>query len=251
MSMQQKSVIEKVTSDRWVEAQRWEEAHWVNTQHARARFGKNWIWRVLFALGWVSKYRGDDWNQWWKAQFDDYKFLPAKVENAIEVGCGPYTNVCHMLGRCHFHHLVLSDPLIRTYAKFKLTFVSEMYREAACMLDDHPIESLPFRPDFFDVAVMINVLDHVEDARKCMENLVGVVKRGGIMILGQDLTNEADMEVLKGAVGEIGHPIKLNHEWFNPFLTGFEPIIQKLLTREQGRDAKHHYGTLIFVGRKR
>jgi SAM-dependent methyltransferase len=249
--MHQSPVIEAVSGKRWQEAQQWEEAHWVRTQQLRARWGKNLLWRLLALVGAVPKYRGDDWNQWWKKQFDDYAFLPPVIENALEVGCGPYTNVRLMLDRCRFRHLYLSDPLIRTYVKFKLTLVSELYRNAGCILDDHPLEELPFASDYFDLVVKINVLDHVQDARKCMESVVRVTKPGGILIIGQDLTNEEDMEALKRDPGAAGHPIKLDAEWFDAFLKqGFEPIIFKVLSRQEGRAPEHHYGNLIFAGRK-
>jgi SAM-dependent methyltransferase len=248
--MQQNPVTDQVTRERWLEAQKWEQSHWVHTQRMRARYFKNVIWRLLSAAGLVSKYRGDDWNAWWQRQFDDYNFVPAEVENAIELGCGPYTNVRLMLNRTRINHLVLSDPLIRTYVNFKLTFVSEMYRKSACVLDDHDLEALPFAPNYFDLAVMINVLDHVHDARKCMENLVSVVRPGGLLIIGQDLTNEEDLKVLRHDPGAVGHPIKLNHEWFEPFLQGFQPIIKKVLDRKECRDPQQHYGVLIFAGRK-
>lgn len=217
----------------------------------RAKYGKNFVWRLLSAASFVPKYRGDDCNQWWKKQFEDYQFLPSTAHDALEVGCGPYTNVRLMLDRCRFEHLYLSDPLIRTYVKFKLTFVSEMYKRAACVLDDHPLEELPFATDYFDLAVMINVLDHVQDARRCMENLIRVVKPGGILILGQELTNEEDLKAVRDDPGAVGHPIKLDHGWFAPYLEkDFQPIINKVLSREQGRAPEHHYGDLIFAGRK-
>ena len=245
-------VTERVSRDRWREAQNWEEAHWVRTQKLRARFGKNYIWRVLRALGMVPRHRGDDWNQWWKKQFEDYAFLPEHVDNVLEVGCGPYTNVRLMQDRCRWDHLYLSDPLIRTYVKFKLTFVAEMYREAACVLDDHPLETLPFADNYFDLVVKINVLDHVEDAAKCMQNLVRVTRPGGLLVIGQDLTNEEDLVALKSDGGALGHPIKLDHQWFEPYLKeGFDPVIYRILGRKEGRAPQHHYGNLIFAGRKR
>ena len=244
-------VIEKVSRPRWLEAQQWERNHWVCTQKLRARYFKNVAWRLLTFAGLVPKYRGDDWNTWWRSQFDDYRFLPAEVENAIEVGCGPYTNVRMMLDRCRLRHLVLSDPLIRTYVHFKLTFVAEMYRKAMCVLDDHPLEDLPFAQNYFDLAVMINVLDHVEDARRCMDNLVNIVRPGGIFVIGQDLTDEEDLKALQRDPGAAGHPIKLNHEWFEPFLQGFDPLLKKVLTREQSREPHQHYGALVFAGRKK
>ncbi len=246
-----RAISEKVTSERWRAAQQWERQHWVGAQKMRARLFKNYIWRLLSVAGIVSKYRGDDWNLWWANQFDDYRFLPRTVPNALEVGCGPYTNVRLMLEHCQFDHLYLSDPLIRTYVKFKLTFVAERYRNADCMLDDHPLEELPFADNYFDLGVMINVLDHVRDAGQCMKNLIRVIKPGGILILGQDLTNEEDLVALKDDPGAVGHPIKLDAEWFTPFFgKSFAPIIDKVLSRELGRAPDYHCGDLIFAGRK-
>jgi SAM-dependent methyltransferase len=243
---------DRTTPENWQAAQQWEEAHWVNTQRMRAKFGKNYLWRVLRGLGLVDRFRGDDYNQWWRQQFRGYEFLPAAVDNALEVGCGPYTNVRLMRDRCQIRHLVLSDPLIRTYVKFQLTFVAEMYRRAACILDDHPLEELPFRPDYFDLVVMINVLDHVRDARQCMDRLVEVTRPGGLVIIGQDLTNDDDIAALKSDPGEVGHPVKLSAEWFEPWLQRpFEPLIYDVLPREKGRAPRHHYATLIFAGHKR
>lgn len=249
--MASKIFSEKVSQERWQAAQQWECRHWIGAQTARARYGKNYIWRVLAAFGFVPKYRGDDWNRWWKTQFEDYRFLPPTVKNALEVGCGPYTNLRLVMDTCRPEHIYLSDPLIRTYMKFKLTFVADMYRKGLCVLDDHPLEELPFAENYFDLTVMINVLDHVRDARLCMENLTRVTKPGGFVILGQDLSNDEDLEALVRDPGAVGHPIKLDQEWFKTHLEKFEPVIGKVLARDQGRDPSHHYATLIFAGRKR
>lgn len=239
----------ETTQEIWQEAQKWEEAHWINTQRVRAKFAKNWIWRALSLVGMVPKHRGDDWNTWWMQQFDNYSFVPGFLDNVIEVGCGPYTNVRLMLDKRVIHHLVLSDPLIRTYVKFKLTFVRERYARADCTLDDHPLEELPFKDANFDLAVMINVLDHVRDAKACMENLYRVVKPGGIVIFGQDLSRDEDSDALLSDRGLVGHPIKLHEDWFKPWISQCEPIIHKVLKREEGRDDEKHYATLIFAGR--
>ncbi len=246
--MANKQIVDQVSEGRWMEAQSWERNHWVNDQRERKKYFKNHIWRVLSWFGRVPKYRGDDWNTWWLEQFGGYEFLPKKIENALEAGCGPYTNMRLIQERSDIAHLVLSDPLIRTYVGFEMTYVSELYSRAGCVLDDHPLEELPFRDDYFDLVVKINVLDHVRNAHECMQNLVRVTKPGGIMIIGQDLSDEADIE----AQGEdIGHPIRLDGEWFSPYFEGFEPIVSKILGREEGRAPDHHYGTLLFAGKKR
>lgn len=249
--MNKNTNITQVDKRRWQQAQTWEHAHWVNTQKLRAKFGKNYIWRLLHRFGLVEKYRGDDWNLWWKKQFDEYKFLPNHVENAIEVGCGPYTNIRHIIPTCRPDRLYLSDPLIRTYIKFKLSFTADAYRKAFCILDDFPLEQCPYRDNLFDLVVMINVLDHVQDAEKCMENLIRITKPGGFLIIGQDLSNEEDLIALDADEGLIGHPIKISGEWFAPYLSsGFNPYLHKVLNREEGRGPEHHYGTLLFAGRK-
>lgn len=242
---------DKVPVDRWRAAQDWERNHWVNAQKIRAKFGKNLIWRCLSAMGVVDRYRGNDWNQWWRTQFSNYDFLPKNVENAIEVGCGPYTNIRFVIPVCQPTRLVLSDPLIRTYAKFRLTLVSEAHQKHFCMLDDYPLEETPYRDNFFDLSIMINVLDHVRDAATCMENLIRITKSNGWVIIGQDLTNEDDLKTLASDPGLVGHPIKLSHQWFEPFLKNrFHEEVYKILPREAGREPQNHYGTLLFAGRK-
>ena len=245
-------LTDSVDQASWQLAQQWEKNHWVSAQKSRAKYGKNIVWRFLHTLGLVDYYRGDDWNLWWKKQFDDYAFLPKTVANAIEVGCGPYTNMRHVMQRCKPDHLFLSDPLIRTYVGFKLAFVADAYKKGFCILDDHPLEEIPYRDDYFDLVIMINVLDHVRDASKCMENAVRITRPGGILILGQDLTDEEDLATLTDDPGLVAHPVKLPEAWFRPHLaTQFESIFDKVLPRNEGREPKNHYATLLFAGRKR
>ena len=244
-------ISESVDHARWLKAQDWEEAHWIRSQKARGKYGKNWIWRVLYLFGLVDKYRGDDWNLWWKKQFDNYAFLPQTVDNAIEVGCGPYTNIRHIAKTCKPRHLFLSDPLITTYISFKLAYTADAYRQSFCILDDHPLEEIPYRDDYFDVVVMINVLDHVRDAGLCMDNAIRILRPGGYLILGQDLTNEDDLRVLSSDPGLVGHPVKLPGEWFRPYLAkNFNPVLDRVLSREDGREPNSHYATLVFSGTK-
>lgn len=214
-----KVLTDRVDRKRWLTAQAWERDHWVRNHKALARYGKNIAWRMLSLLGVVEKYRGDDRNRWWRDAFDNYKLLPPGVNNALEVGCDPYTNMRLIREVCKPKHIFLSDPLIRTYVRFNMTFVNEMYPEAACYLDDHLLEELPFADDYFDLAVMINVLDHVRDADLCMRNLIRVLKRGGFAIIGQDLTNEEDVKRVPEGV-QIGHPITLDEKCFDAYLNG-------------------------------
>lgn len=247
----QRKLNDRVERERWEAAQAWERDHWLRGKKELARYGKNYVWKLLALLGIVEKYRGDDRNQWWKQGFDNYTFLPQSVNNALEVGCGPFTNIRLIRQVCKPEHVFLSDPLIRTYVNFKMTFVNEMYREAACVLDDHPLEELPFADSYFDLVVMINVLDHVQNASLCVQNLIRVVRPEGFLIIGQDLTDEEDLKRQPEGL-QIGHPITLDEKWFEPHLQGhFDAVLHKVLRREVGWAPQWHYGTLVFAGKKR
>lgn len=239
-----------VERERWGQAQSWEEAFWIRTEKTRARYGKNLIWRMLSWVGLKPRFRGDDSNLWWKEKFSQYSFLPATVGNAVELGCGPYTNMRHILGVCTPGHLVLSDPLIKTYVNFPLTFVHHAYRTAFCMLDDHPAEDCPFADGYFDLVVMINVLDHVRDADACLRAASRITAPGGFLILGQELSDAHDADAMKDDPGQVGHPIRVDHHWMDERLHGFEPVIKRILPRDEGRGPEHHYGTYLFAGRR-
>jgi ubiquinone/menaquinone biosynthesis C-methylase UbiE len=241
----------QVSEDKWNIAQNWERKHWINEQKELGKYGKNIAWRILSILGMVERYRGDDRNQWWAKAFDNYNFLPKNVNNAIEVGCGPYTNWRLIQNMCKPSYLFLSDPLIRTYIKFKRTYLRDMYNKGMCCIDAHPLEELPFAEEYFDVAVMINVLDHVMNPDTCMRNLLRVVRRGGIVIIGQDLTNAEDLAKHPEGL-QIGHPITVDEEWFKTYLENeYNVIINKILPREAGWAPQWHYGTYVYAAKKR
>jgi SAM-dependent methyltransferase len=239
----------RVTSERWEEAQRWERSVW-----RRARFGAGIaqlaepIVRPLLSAVRRGHSFGDDWNHWWAKRFDGYAFLPSKIENFIELGCGPYTNTRLVLRGRTATHAYCSDPLIRDYADFVGTWLWRAHRRREVLLDDHPAEECPFRSDYFDVVVIINVLDHVRDAALCLQEAVRITKQGGYLLLGQDLSNDEDAAA---TAGDVGHPVTLDRGDVDPFLAGFDPVINTQLSRDEGRNPSAHYGTLVFAGRKR
>jgi len=241
----------KVDQERWNKAQEWEKSFWLRSQKSKAKYGKNYARKLLNLLKSKDrKFIGDDWNYWWKEKFADYSFLPPSVENAIELGCGPFTNMRIITQICKVNHLVLSDPLIKTYLTFRDTFVSKMYKGLGCTIDDHPIEEIPYLDNYFDLTVMINVLDHVKDAEACMIRAIDITKKDGILIIGQDLTSEEDLKNNEKMANDLGHPIRLDHNFLDKFLTEkFEKLEYKILSREEGRNLAH-YGTYIFAGKK-
>jgi SAM-dependent methyltransferase len=240
--------VRNVSVERWLEAQRWELAFWQEGQ--RKRGWKRLAWAVLApalrGLNWGRAW-GDDWNQWWKDRFDGYRFLPAQVGNCVELGCGPYTNLRLILRGRQAGRVVCSDPLIGSYLTFRGRWLAEAYTAGRVEIDDHAIEESVFAPASFDLVVMINVLDHVRDADLCLRKAIELVRPGGYLVFGQDLSNEED---LARHPYDVGHPIRLQREDLEPHLEPLSTVFRADLSREEGRDPRIHYATLVYSGRK-
>jgi SAM-dependent methyltransferase len=215
--------IKSVSLDRWKMAQKWELDVWKKCQEI-----------------------GDDWNIWWASHFDKYSFLDKNIGKAIELGCGPFTNLRLILPNRIWDRLVCSDPLAGEYIKLTPTWLAQAFKTVV-EIDTNPIEKCVFEPNSFDLIVMINVLDHVQDADVCLKNAIRICNPNGWFILGQDLTSEDDMRKYPD---DVGHPIRLLFEDIEPYLCGFRYQILKVLKRSEGRNPDAHYGTLIFAGRK-
>lgn len=242
------SSVRRVSADRWRAAQRWELDFW--TQGQRKRGWKRIAWPimapVLRALNWRRAW-GDDWNHWWKARFDSYRFLPTRLGDCVELGCGPYTNIRVILEGREADRVVCSDPLAPSYVTFRGRWLANAYASDAIEIDDHPIEETPFPPASFDLVVMINVLDHVRDADACMQKAVALVRPEGYFVIGQDLSDDDD---LARHPYDVGHPIRLRREDLEPYLAPLSTVHRHDLSREQGRDPRLHYATLVYAGRK-
>ena len=245
---QARESVRSVSAERWSEAQEWELTLW--REGLRKHGWKQVVWPVvapvLRALNWRRAW-GDDWNHWWKDRFEGYAFLPSDLGDCIELGCGPYTNIRLILEGRTASRVVCSDPLADSYVGFTGRWLAEAHAAGRVEVDSHAIEESPFARPSFDLVVMINVLDHVRDADLCMRTAIELVRPGGYFVLGQDLSNEDD---LTHHPYDVGHPIRLRREDLEPYLQPLTPVHRKDLTREEGRDPRLHYATLVYAGRK-
>lgn len=253
-----KEEVVSVSKDRWQEAQEWEGNLWVQNNQ------RNGYLKVLLKfiralakpdllLNYVKYgdfYCGDDWNYWWLKAFDNYKALPEHFEKAIEVGCGPFTNIRLISKISKIKEIYCTDPLINTYATFKLTWLKTQLKKHNIKISNDSCEKLNFPDNFCDLVVCINVLDHVRNATECLREMTRVIKRGGFLVLGQELSNEEDVKIT-AVRDDTGHPIKISQDTIDTFLTGgFESNFRKIMLREEGRNPMAHCGTYIFIGQK-
>jgi SAM-dependent methyltransferase len=241
MGFNMKSPVARVSRSRWLQAQKFELATW-KRQNSRYYGLMSSLMRVL---GLKKTKVGDDWNSWWYQQFDAYRVLPEQLDQAIELGCGPYTNIRLIMQNHTLGRVICSDPLASHYINFKGQWLASEYAKGTILVDNHPIEECPYADSYFDLVVMINVLDHVQDAFTCLDTAVRITKPNGYLVIGQDLSDETD-----AAKEDICHPIRLSHEDMNDHITGFDSKLYKILDREQGRNPQAHYGTLLFIGKK-
>lgn len=217
------------TEERWREAQKWELNAWL-----------------------ASEKNLEDWNSWWFNNFKNFDYLHSKTfKSLLEVGCGPYCRNTEFFMNIFpsITRVSILDPLLNDYIKndYYVKSVVKKFNTTNfyCALESY------LDTKTYDVVICINVLDHVKDTNLCMEKLENALSPGGVLVLGQDLTNEEDFKNDPGLLTDPGHPIKLDHFYFREKLRNYNHIFQNILPREVGRNPKAHYGTLLYVGSKK
>lgn len=241
-------------NERWLEAQEWERAYWDKMTSDAFSFRNYSLLRTLVRV-FLGRGIGNDSNLWWAEKFENYNYIPKNIYNCVEFGCGPFTNLRIILKNRTAKYIFASDPLARHYINYSMFQLAKKWRSGEYLIDDHPLEEAPFASNFFDLVVCINVLDHVQKPDLCMTQLLRVLASGGILILGQDLTTESDLmkneSIMQKSKMDLGHPhIFPDSKYFYEYLHVLKPILNKVLTREEGRAPDWHSGTFIFAGIK-
>ncbi len=254
-----KNEIRSVSENRWGKAQNWEGNLWVknNQRNCYLKIVAKFVRairspRMFFNyLKYRDFYCGDDWNYWWLKEFGNYKVLPRYFERALEVGCGPYTNIRLISKKCKIKEIICADPLIKVYTSFNLTWLATQVKKNKIKISDDKCEDIKSKNNYYDLVVCINVLDHVQNAEQCLKEIIRVTKRGGFIVFGQDLSDDEDLSN-RIVRDDIGHPIKIHHTTLEIILNDvYESHLKKILPRNKGRGPFAHYGTYIFIGQKK
>ena len=185
--------ISKVNQERWEQAQDYERDVWM-------KYGLN-----------VNQDR----DQIHTKGFDQYQCLPPHFGHSVEIGCGTFTQTFNILQGRTVDAITLVDPL-----------ASEYQNHPNCRYNKLPvaptIKSIPaedFTGTGFDLAICINVMEHVRDAEQVMHNLVNAVKSGGHIVFHERVYDGLDIT----KIYDIGHPIRITQKFLNPFLRQFTP----------------------------
>jgi SAM-dependent methyltransferase len=191
-----------VPLERWQQAQQYERETW-----------------LTHGLG-----ATEDRNTEHAAMFDDYKALPEKLGHVIELGCGAFTNLRHILPGRETGKIYLLDPLIMVYHnehpnclynpntdKFEVQFMRGDIR-----LIEGTIEA--YDTDIkFDTVVIINTLSHCQDALSVFDWINAHLKKGGWLVFGEPAR---DIDVTQ--VYDQGHPLSYNQSVIDDFLAGYK-----------------------------
>lgn len=243
-------IVKKVDNERWKQAQKFE---------------------LKFARQTIES--DDDWNRWWYEKFEQYSNLKNKhFNNVLEVGCGPHTNIRYILPKITFDKLWLEDPLIQYYITYNLNkpnsfinYLNKKFKKRSenylvkifsdlnikVDLSSSKLENLPYKDHQMDLVICINVLDHVNNYEQCMQEIFRVLNNGGLLILGQDLSNQEDLMHCPESYADIGHPIKVDHLLIEQTFAGkYHKIFEKILPRDEGRNPNAHYATYLGIIQK-
>ena len=254
------SGINKVTKNRWIKAQKCERKHWM-------------------ANGLKSF---DDRNYYHAKNFRNYSDLGNKIfKNALEIGCGPYTNLRIIGSFCKIYNCSLVDPLIDDYLNHpfcsydrnylyidNMSFFSKIIRIISSSLNKKinktssnkikikeiynlPVEKLNI--DYkFDLVIMINVLEHCYDINKIFENILKFTSKNAYFIFEDKLYEHKKVVKETNTLYDAAHPLKIDKCKINSFLKNNFKTIYKHIQQNSSILEKNKFiwDDIYFIGKK-
>jgi SAM-dependent methyltransferase len=221
--------VARVDRARWEEAQRYEKHSWLVN----------------------SRRQATDRNEYHRAQMAGYDALRGLTfARGIELGCGPFTNMRFILEVCGVREITLLDPLLNDYLRHRfcryaggrlgglwgggssllglrhpLAYLSDRLnahriggwhgrpvRLAASMIEQYTADAP------FDLVVMINVIEHCQDAPAVFAKILELLRPGGVLVFGDRLYDAAQVQALAAHLYDAGHPLRVDRRVINAFL---------------------------------
>jgi len=239
----------KVNKERWQEAQRYERRTWMDGIAAMS-----------------------DRNESHEECFNEYQALEKKTfASAIELGCGPFTNMRRILTHCSVGDLHLLDPLANDYLdhpycryrgrqlggvlntplipwssrgglKHPLRFYKHKWNEwqigglkgRPITLHAQTIEG--FTPaQTYDLCVMINVIEHCLDIDKIFARILEMTTLGSYFLFADKIYNAKEEAESAAYSFDAGHPLRVDYTVIRNFLeTHFDEILDTNIKESHG-----------------
>lgn len=154
------------------------------------------------------------------AAFVGYTALPSDLGDAIELGCGPFTNLRHILADHTAKSVTLLDPLLEDYEHEHPNCAYKGWKlDSYDVAHFHsPIEQLKTKAKF-DTVVMINVLPHCQNATAVFATIRRLLKPKGYLVF-----HECPRVAAPTDLYDVGHPLSPVASVLDGFLANFEPV---------------------------
>lgn len=255
--------VTKVDDKRWQEAQRYERRTWME------------------GIAAISD-RNEDHEQ----RFDQYDALRGiHFGSAIELGCGPFTNLRKILSYSTIDDIHLLDPLSGDYLnhpfcrykdrrlggilktslipwtkkgglKHPLRFYKHKWDELKIgglsgrpiTLHQTGIEDFS-PPQTYDLCVMINVIEHCKDIDQIFANILKMTRPGSYFVFADKAYYAKEEEEYSSHNFDAGHPLRVDYSIIRDFIKeNFEPIHDKEYNEQE---PYRKYTTNYFIGIRR
>ena len=240
---------------------------------------------------WMEKHREakDDRNYKHMQDFENYQCLRGMTfRHAIEMGCGPFTNLRLIASVCNVQNVTLLDPLISSYLEHPSCFYTKEelqiaesplsrslsrskltralrkiirlikpnllgnFRLPIKQLIDKPIEEMPVSEKAYDLIVLINVIEHCYDIKQIFANILKIAAPGAILVFHDKYYYAEEVtQLVNGYYYEAGHPLMVDQKVLDQFLDdNFEAIYRKTLTKSNPTvKALPSYTGIFYIGK--
>lgn len=253
--------IDRVPLDRWHTAQAYER--------------KTWMKMGLSAT--------NDRNLDYVLAFNKYGDLRGLTfEHAIELGCGPFTNLRLLSWPCRILRCTLLDPLADMYLEHPYCFYNRqfLYRDPRFFflnfarsrlgriiyrlavpkriygkipidqIIPKPIEAMSVQSQY-DLVVIMNVLEHCYDVDLIFDKIRSIAKEGTVLVFRDKYYDHAQIAQDVEIIYDAGHPLRIDRRLIDEFLEiNFVSIFRAVekVSFFVGR-VDRSYNVLNFVGR--
>jgi SAM-dependent methyltransferase len=224
-------------------------------------------WRIAQTFeraGWMEKWRGatDDRNLFHAEAFNSYHALHGRhFKHAIELGCGPFTNLRVIGDFVRVDAVSLLDPLLESYLQLpKCRYTRQVLRLhsgkqelAVAETFACPIEEMPAQRNY-DLIVMMNVIEHCFDVELIFEKILAISRPGTVFIFHDSIYDaEKTRSVLERKYYEAGHPLMVGYEVMEQFMARHFSTLyfSRIPEPDDQIEVCPHVGRFYFIGERK
>ncbi|CAF1145919.1 unnamed protein product [Rotaria sordida] len=180
------------------------------------------------------------------AGFNNYKELPNNLGDVLELGCGPFTQTRPILNlknrQFYIKSITLWEPSAIHYVQYVKHCVYKNgkiigFPNITTIIVSAGAEQLRFM-NSYDTIIIINVLEHVQNAYEILQNIYNALRPNGTLVLGERWWDHYNWNTSTTNLDRILHPIRIKYRVWEYFTNFFKPLY----------DARNHHSYLQYGG---